>query len=330
MKRIIITAILMAITIGVHAQSNVVEVEYFLDSDLGFGMNSVLAISSPDIDVTEAVLADIPVTTSIGYHKLYIRTKDADGNWSHTTRKHIEVFSSVTENNVVLGEYFIDEDPQFGIANTFVINPETTDIEQAFDAEIQANVPLGYHKLYGRVKDTNGNWSHTFRKNIEVYLNPDTNVIEIEYFFVDDSDLGFGNNPNIVTIETPEVEGEWTFMVDYPEGPYNFDDKLFVRVKGSDQRWSHTTVLDEILLSVGNSLYNSITVSPNPFSNQIEINTSRAMVIDQVTVYDITGKQVYKRSEDLRTIDLSHLNNGLYLLNIKTESEQATFKLVKQ
>lgn len=327
MKRIIIVAILLAITIGVYSQSNVIEVEYFLDSDNGFGMNTVLDISSSDMDITEAILADIPVSTSIGYHKLYMRTKDADGKWSHTTRKNIQIFAPVVENNVLIGEYFIDEDPTFGLANSFEINPEAEDIEQAFEAQILSTATIGYHKLYGRVRGSDGNWSHTFRKNIQVYLNPDTNVVEIEYFFSDD--LEFGNN-TIVSINTPEADGTWVFDVPYPEGNYNFDDKLFVRVKGSNEKWSITTVLDEIeILNLTNSLFNAVTVSPNPFVDFISINTSRAMDIEHITVYDITGKQVYKVSKDLRTIDLSHLGSGVYILSLMTESEQATFKLVK-
>lgn len=319
----------MAIAIGVHSQSNVIEVEYFLDTDSGFGMNTVLNVTTPEVDITEAVLADIPVTTSEGYHKLYIRTKDADGHWSHTTRKHIQIFAPVIENNVIIGEYYIDEDPSFGLANSFEINPQEADVEQAFEAQILSTVPLGYHKLYGRVKGSDGRWSHTFRKNIQVYQNPDTNVVEIEYFTVDDSDLGFGNN-TLVTIETPEVDGVWEFNVPYPAGPYNFDDKIFVRVKGSDERWSITAVLDEVSLNVENSLYHTVSVSPNPFENQIKINTTRSMMIEDVKVFDITGKQVFNSSEDLRIIDLSHLGSGLYLLQLKTKSEQATFKLVKQ
>ena len=224
MKQFIITVLLLTIAIHVHSQSNTVQVEYFLDADSGFGMNTVLDIASPDIDITEAVLADIPASTSVGYHKLYIRAKDIDGNWSHTVRKNIEIFAPV-ENNVIEGEYFIDLDSEFGVANTFNINPQTQEIQQEFIAQILQTVTLGYHKLYGRVKDAYGNWSHTFRKNIEVYLNPVTNIVEIEYFFEDD--LQFGNN-TLVAIDEPDVDGTWTFDISYPFGEYDFEDVLFV------------------------------------------------------------------------------------------------------
>ena len=327
MKRTILTAILLAIAISAYSQSNTVQVEYFLDTDNGFGMNTVLDITSPDIDITETILADIPSSASIGYHKLYIRAKDDDGNWSQTIRKNIEIFSPV-ENNVVMGEYFIDVDPQFGVANTFDINPEAEDIGQAFEAQILASATLGYHKLYGRVKDAQGNWSHTFRRNIEVYLNPDLNILEIEYFFGDD--LEFGNN-TIVTVDEPEADGTWSFDVPYPSGDYSFDDVLFVRVKDSNEKWSITTILDEEgTLGIRDSLLKTITISPNPFSNEVEIKSTSAIDIKTITVYDITGKNVYSSLENLRIVDLSSLESGIYILNLKTETQNASFKIIKQ
>lgn len=328
MRRIIFTVFLLAITISVRAQSNVVQVEYFLDADNGFGMNTVLDITSPDIDVIETILSDIPSSTSIGYHKLYFRTKDANNNWSQTIRKHIEIFAPVVENNIVMGEFFIDEDPGVGTAITFNINPQEEDIEQQFNAQIIEATTLGYHKLYGRVKDSYGNWSHTFRKNIEVYLNPETNIVEIEYFFNDD--LEFGNNA-LVSVSVPEEDGTWEFDVPYPAGNYSFDDVLFIRVKDSNGNWSITTTLDEIeSLGIKNNLYKTVHVSPNPFTDSINLESSKSVIFHKITVFDITGKVVYTSSDDLRILELGHLESGVYILSLSTEAEMATFKIVKQ
>lgn len=327
MKRIIITAIFIALTIGIHAQSNVVEIEYFLDADNGFGMNTVLDITSPDIDVTDAILADIPSSTSIGYHKLYIRAKDADGNWSQTIRKNIEIFSPV-ENNVVMGEYFIDVDPQFGVANTFDINPEAKDIGQDFEAQILASATLGYHKLYGRVKDAQGNWSHTFRRNLEVYLNPDTNIVEIEYFFGDD--LEFGNN-TIVTVDEPEADGTWNFNIPYSAGNYSFDDILFLRVKDSNGKWSITTILNEVgTLGIEDSLFKSTIIYPNPFQETINIASIKNLSIENITIYNTLGKVVYKSDSHLTNLNLGFLSQGIYFLQLSAKTAKASFKIIKK
>lgn len=331
MGKVIFTAILLAITLSGHAQSNVVQVEYFLDTDNGFGMNTVLDITSPGTNITESILSDISSSVSIGYHKLYFRIKDSEGNWSHTIRKQIQVFAPNAQNNIVLGEYFINEDPGVGMANTFSIDLQGEDIEQQFTAQILETTPLGYHKLYGRTKDSQGNWSHTFRKNIEVYLNPDTNVVQIEYFF--DDDLEFGNN-TIVNLSEPNLEGTWSFNVPYPEGVYNSVeeiDVLFVRVKDSNLKWSITTTLDEVsVLSINDNLHKTVKVNPNPFINTINLEVGNSSVLQNIIVYDITGKVVFMSNTNLKQLDLGHLEKGIYILNLSTEKEKARFKIVKK
>ncbi len=327
MKRIFLTALSLAISLSLFAQSNTTQIEYFLDTDNGYGLNTILDITTPNIDITQTVLADIPELTNIGYHKLYIRVKDEDGNWSQTIRKHIEVVAPFTQNNIIMGEYFLDEDSEYGTATTFDIDPEQEDIEQAFFAQIDETAPLGYHKLYGRVKDSRGNWSQTFRKNIEVYKNPITNVIEIEYFF--DDDLEFSNN-NIVNLSTPEEDGTWTFDVPYPAGDYDFNDVLFIRVKDSNNRWSITTILDEVAsLDTENWLQRSTLVHPNPFNETINIHNNNK-VIEEVKIYDTLGQEVFQSLNYQSEIDLSHLKSGLYILNLKTNSGEASFKIIKK
>lgn len=323
----IITVLVMPFC-ATGAQSNVSQIEYFLDTDNGFGLNTVLNIISPDVDVLETVMANIPPSTTIGYHKLYIRTKDEDGKWSQTIRKNIEIFPPVTQNNIVMGEYFIDIDPEFEDAISFPISPEQNDIEQAFTAQILNSTSLGYHKLYGRVKDSKGNWSQTFRKNIEVYVNPITNVVEIEYFFGDD--LEFGNN-SLVSINSPEPDGSWTFNVPYPAGDYDFNDILFVRVKDSNQNWSITTVLDEVAsLGTESFLQKSTSVYPNPFNQNINLITPNSSEINNIRVYNALGSEVYESSLFLNNINLEFLSPGLYFLQLSTKTSQALFKIIKK
>lgn len=330
MKQIILTIAVLAITMGIHAQSNATQIEYFLDVDNGVGLNTVLDVTSPNVDITEVVLANIPSSTSIGYHKLYFRIKDADGNWGHTFRKHIEIVKPLAQNNLVTGEYFIDEDPEINNAISFNINPQEKDIEQAFTAQILASTPLGYHKLYGRVKDANNNWSHTFRKNIEVYLNPVTNLVEIEYFFGDDLDSEFGNNTKI-SIDTPKKEGTWTFNVPYPTGNYSFDDALFVRAKDSNSNWSITTTLDEVAsLSTEDNVLKSTRIYPNPFSETISILLTNTISIKNITIYNTLGKEVYKDNSNTKDLNLGFLPQGVYFLQLSTNTAKGTFKIVKK
>lgn len=329
MKKVILLVFSFLSMVYSYAQTNIKKVEYFIDADLGVGLNTVVDVVA-GTDIVEAILTTIPSSISIGNHKLYFRTKDANNKWSQTTRKNIEIVKPQTQNNVLKGEYFLDADPSIGLGVLFEINPETTDISQAFLAQIPSNTPIGYHKLYGRVKDSYGNWSLTFRKNIQIIENENSNIIALEYFF--GSDLGFGSNTS-VSVNTPEVDGTRNFYVPYPAGPYNFNDALFVRAKESSNKWSHTTILDELdtslsLLKINET--NTINVFPNPVSDVLNISSTQNFIIKYIAVFDITGKIVFISVANNNRINLNHLKNGMYILNIKTDIGTANYKLIKQ
>ena len=279
MKKLMLTFYMAAAMFLCKAQTNITQIEYFVDSDLGVGSNSIINVAVPDTDITQTITVPLAGSLSLGYHKLYVRVRDNNGNWSHTSRKNIQVVPTQVTNNVMEGEYFIDNDPQFALAFPVTISPQDTDIVQAFMAQIPGTLSIGYHKLYGRVKDGFGNWSHTFRRNIDVVpvdvVNP---VMVIEYFM--GNDLMFGNCSDSMTIN-PQPDGSWTFHVPYPAGGYNFADTVFIRVKDSlNNFWSHTVRLDSIDPNFGvgfAEMENDIQFSmyPNPATAQVTLQLNQ-------------------------------------------------------
>ncbi|MEN3322358.1 T9SS type A sorting domain-containing protein [Mariniflexile soesokkakense] len=329
MKKSILIWFLYVTIAGIYAQSPITQVEYFLDSDNGFGNNTLVAIT-PNTTISENILATIPPSTSIGYHKLYFRTKDTDGNWSKTTRTHIEIIKPQTQNNVIVGEYYLDSDPTYSQGTSFVINPQSTDITQDFISQIPINASIGYHKLYGRVKDVYENWSHTFRKNIEIIENNgNLDIVEIEYFF--GSDLTFGNS-NIITVRNPQPDHTELFQVPYPAGPYNFNDVLYVRTKDSYGKWSHTTILDAIDtgLNTNELEVKMFSLFPNPVKDVLHIKSNNTFSIETISIYDMTGKNVYKTNKNKQVINISTLSSGIYLLKLNTSIGNASYKILKQ
>ena len=161
-----------------------------------------------------------------------------------------------------------------------------------------------------------------------MYLNPITNLVEIEYFFGDD--LEFGNNA-IVSISVPEADGTLNFNVPYPAGNYDFDDVLFVRAKDSNEKWSITTILDEIgTLSIEGNLFKSTIVHPNPFQEIIKISSTKNLSIENIAIYNTLGKAVYKSDSPLTNLDLGFLPQGVYFLRLSTNTDTASFKIVKK
>lgn len=325
MKPLFIFGVMLFALIS-YSQSDITQLEYFIDEDLGVGLNSLVDIE-PNQEIDEAITVNIGNDLGVGYHKLYVRTKSAGGNWSHTVRKNLTVVEPFTETSIIKGEYIIDTDYSFTTGTSFEIDPDSDDITDEFIAQIPDNLEVGYHKLFGRVQDNLGRWSQTFRKNLTI-AEPFENIqiIAIEYFF--DEDLTYGAT-NVMNVEDAAEDGSWIFNVDYPEGEYDFDDVLYVRSLDSNGNWSHTTILDLIEeLGMKQNLNDKFVVYPNPVKNILHINTE-SPEIQKITIYDITGKNVMMFTTPHSSYNIASLKSGIYILNIHAEGGEASFRIIK-
>ena len=81
-------------------------------------------------------------------------------------------------------------------------------------------------------------------------------------------------------------------------------------------------------------LANSISVYPNPNNGILNINlTSELAVNSTLEVYDALGKLVVKQvlANELNTINISNLNNGIYTYKVLNNSNNVKIgKLIKQ
>ncbi|MFP4846556.1 T9SS type A sorting domain-containing protein [Winogradskyella sp. PE311] len=71
---------------------------------------------------------------------------------------------------------------------------------------------------------------------------------------------------------------------------------------------------------------NSISIYPNPSKNIVTINTK--LDINAVELYDITGKLIGKHQNN--TLDISHLDSGIYLIKINVDNTTITKRLIKE
>jgi hypothetical protein len=82
------------------------------------------------------------------------------------------------------------------------------------------------------------------------------------------------------------------------------------------------------LLSIDEFEMSQISVSPNPTTDFINIiipNNNSNFVSE---LFDITGKQVLKTT-NLKTIDVSGLHSGIYILRIKTDKRIVSKRIIK-
>ena len=89
----------------------------------------------------------------------------------------------------------------------------------------------------------------------------------------------------------------------------------------------------DTVLSTGDYGRNiSVDIYPNPVQDHLFIKSKHQL--NQITIYDLSGKKILKKSENLTkttSIDTSKLKTGVYLLQVKTDQENVIIrKIIKK
>ena len=224
--------------------ANVNKVEYFIDTDPGFGLATDVPITTPATDVSGLAFNVSLASLSSGFHTLSVRSKDANNKWSLTNVRtfYYELALTGAVPNIVKAEYFIDTDPGFGTATDVPITTPATNVGGlAFNVPL-ASLSSGFHTLSVRSKDANNKWSLTNVRTF--YYEPALtgavpNIVKAEYFI--DADPGFGTATDVpITTPATDVSG-LAFNVPLAALAVGFH-TLSVRSKDVNNKWSLTSV----------------------------------------------------------------------------------------
>lgn len=236
----------------------------------------------------------------------------------------VAIAASAFSQNIIKGEYFIDTDPGFGNATGFTIAVPDSDFTQVLTIPYASFPSPGYHNLFMRAQDANGNWSQTCRSFIEVDDNNKLEVVKVEYFF--NADNGFENNSFILL--DASVENIWDFNIPFNQLPaeWKANDTLFVRVQDKMKGWSQTTILDSLnFVMVGIDNLEEITgvsIYPNPFSDEIHVSLRKDGILRMV-LYNDRGQIIMDRKvEKSEVINTQLLATGVYVAVIYADKEK--------
>ncbi len=73
-----------------------------------------------------------------------------------------------------------------------------------------------------------------------------------------------------------------------------------------------------------------LKIYPNPFKNRIFIQFNKLAPLVKIQIFDSLGKSLdHQRFKNNKVLDLSYLNEGLYLLRIRSEDMTITKKIIK-
>src|SRR5690606_29157175 len=120
-----------------------------------------------------------------------------------------------------------------------------------------------------------------------------------------------------------------------PEGIYFSVNQLNSTsvVKYDNIKVSALQTLPSYILSTNEQLAAKFNLYPNPATNVVTIANNENRLVNQVVVYDVTGKLISTQSFNEQTeiqLNIENLTSGTYLLHLQTNEGAAVKKLVKK
>ena len=182
---------------------NLTRLEYYWDTDPGFGNGTAITGYTPGNEVTAAAALTLS-SLNPGIHTLAVRGRDAQGRWSVTHTFGVVVSNfNLPAPNITAIEYFWDTDP--GIGNGTAVTSFTPSDTVSTQVAIPLTIAAGPHVLFIRAKNALGHWSITHRFAVNVTLPPvppPAPIARFEYFW--DTDPGLGNATSVTGFANAE------------------------------------------------------------------------------------------------------------------------------
>lgn len=111
--------------------------EYFIDTDPGFGNGTQINIENKDVIALNLNLNFSKLNLDYGFHKLFVRSKDNKGRWSHTAER-VFYLQAGTSNLSKINklEYFLSSEDYTSPLQEFKIPEPSTSIDLNFQADL--------------------------------------------------------------------------------------------------------------------------------------------------------------------------------------------------
>lgn len=121
-------------------------------------------------------------------------------------------------------------------------------------------------------------------------------------------------------------------QVDNPGGTYNIVVTHKGSLTGGSQNFSLIVSGSQVLSTKETAkIDDAISIYPNPVTNSLNFAVTNSIVLSDVSIYDVTGKQVLSsKNLSSNSIDVSKLQSGVYFAKFASEDKTVTKKFIKQ
>jgi hypothetical protein len=176
--------------------------------------------------------------------------------------------------------------------------------------------------------DINGNPSDTSGTFLAVY-NLDGELVQAKKIFTQGNILSDNININTFKVKQSEIYLGGTFLdscdFDLETSNGNFNNSAGYIAK---YNLTYTNGIDLPEFT------KDINIFPNPAQDELHIRLDKAVQIDQICINDLGGRLLHHVNATQRynniVVDVAQLNTGIYILQLKSGNEKASFKFVKK
>ncbi len=316
------------------AGQQVQRVEYFIDTDPGFGLATPVPVTAPGHDLSLSFQADLSGLAQ-DFHILGIRACDESGRWGTPFQQNFYITGPVStlSADVTFAEYFIDADPGFGLATPVPIASPGNNLSLSFHVDA-AGLAQGFHVMMVRACDDMGRWSAIHQQVFYVFKAVTMEIPDVtgmEYFI--DEDPGFGSGtPVNMSSHGKDVTAD--FLV-YLGGLSDGDHIIYIRGKDALNRWSHTFAHAFTLNATGTGEKEAASwfrLYPNPGDGHFMLDlTDMHSGTVTITIRDMSGRTVYANELHGEIIPVYvDLSAGVYLLRMDAGKKCFSHKLIIQ
>jgi hypothetical protein len=203
-------------------------IEYFFDTDPGFGAGKTVNALGSSIDADFNF--DVTGLTN-GIHLLTTRIRNSDNKWSMLYQNTLFVQNGTAgATQIVAAEYYFDTDPGFGKGKQISLATPSLDSTLQFSLD---GLVTGIHTIYVRLKNNSNEWSPVYQGNFILSAGIGNSLITAaEYYF--DTDPGFSKGTQ-VAINKSSVDSVINFSVNgLQPGIHTF----YLRLKNNQNNWS--------------------------------------------------------------------------------------------
>ncbi|NQX76530.1 T9SS type A sorting domain-containing protein, partial [Gilvibacter sp.] len=203
------------------------------------------------------------------------------------------------------------------------VDDATEAMEPHFDAKRLATPVSIYSQLItGEELAING--LPVWNVEAEVSLGMSSMIEADAVFTISIADMEFNTMPEDTQVYL--IDHELNTQTNLTEGDY-----VFRALNGTyDNRFS--LVFEERVLGVDDESLELVGLYPNPAQDNVTLNAPNGVILENVVIYDIRGRQVaqHELSGDQSSFSVAELEAAIYVLNITTDSGVFSLRLIKE